>query len=260
MIAVVSPSSRSTSGRASVGMKPCTKALYVSLINRCDSAAIVSKTRELLPEPETPVNTVNRRFGISMLTSLRLFTRAPRTRIRSWRSATGNAGDCLSAFVAMLIRRCPLAHRFFHERADPYLFGGTQVLEREGDRPHGAFVEVRCFFEAERRVPRVELLRALQEGDDLAVPGIRGHSVPGFRPEGRRGGFDDRMEPLGQDTIRFLHRGDGREHIAFALRSVLARALFRLQLSGALLHRGSFLVSESLGLLVDLGGALVGHL
>jgi len=27
MIAVVSPSSRSTSGRASVGMKPCTKAL-----------------------------------------------------------------------------------------------------------------------------------------------------------------------------------------------------------------------------------------
>src|SRR3954464_6606684 len=88
MIAVVSPSSTSTSGRASVGMKPCTKALYVSLISRCDSAAIVSNTSELLPEPETPVNTVSRRFGISTLTSLRLFTRAPSTRIRSWLSAS----------------------------------------------------------------------------------------------------------------------------------------------------------------------------
>src|SRR5215213_651611 len=88
MIAVVSPSRTSTSGRSSVGMNPCTKALYVSLISRCDSAAIVSNTRELLPEPETPVNTVSRRFGSSTLTSLRLFSRAPWTRIRSWLSAT----------------------------------------------------------------------------------------------------------------------------------------------------------------------------
>src|SRR4051794_6191196 len=87
MIAVVSPCRTSTSGRASVGMKPCTKALYVSLISRWDSAAIVPNTSELLPEPETPVNTVSRRFGISMLTSLRLLTRAPCTRIRSWLSA-----------------------------------------------------------------------------------------------------------------------------------------------------------------------------
>ena len=86
-IAVVSPSSRSTSGRASVGMKPCRKALYVSLMSRCDSAAIVAKTSELLPEPETPVKTVSRRFGISMLTFFRLFSRAPCTRIRSWLSA-----------------------------------------------------------------------------------------------------------------------------------------------------------------------------
>src|SRR5215210_8521968 len=57
-------------------------------MSRCDSAAIVPKTSELLPEPETPVNTVSRRLGISMLTSLRLFTRAPSTRIRSWESAT----------------------------------------------------------------------------------------------------------------------------------------------------------------------------
>src|SRR4051794_29810189 len=102
-MAVVNPSRRSTSGRASVGMKPCTKALYVSLISRWDSAAIVPNTSELLPEPETPVNTVSRRFGISTLTSLRLFTRAPYTRIRSWLSAACGAGGRGSVLVAMLI-------------------------------------------------------------------------------------------------------------------------------------------------------------
>src|SRR4029077_12440195 len=61
----------------------------VSLIIRWDSAAIVSKTSELLPEPETPVNTVRRRFGMSTLMSLRLLTRAPCTLISSWLSAAG---------------------------------------------------------------------------------------------------------------------------------------------------------------------------
>src|SRR4051812_12495748 len=103
MIAVVSPSSTSTSGRDCVGMKPCTNALYVSLIRRCDSAAMVPNTSELLPEPETPVNAVSRRFGISTVTSLRLFSRAPCTRIRSWLSATCAAGDCGSVLVAVVI-------------------------------------------------------------------------------------------------------------------------------------------------------------
>ena len=67
---------------------------------RCDSAAIVAKTSELLPEPETPVNAVSRRFGISTLTSLRLFSRAPCTRIISWLSAMCCADD----FVAMLVK------------------------------------------------------------------------------------------------------------------------------------------------------------
>ncbi len=61
------------------------------------------------------------------------------------------------------------AHRFLYERADPCLFGGSQLLQREGDRPQGAFVEVRHVAEAERRVPRIELLRALEEADDLVV-------------------------------------------------------------------------------------------
>src|SRR4030081_3349798 len=64
---------------------------------------MVQNTSELLPEPETPVNTVSRRFGISTLTSLRLFSRAPCTRIKSWLSATCSAGDCVSVLVAMLI-------------------------------------------------------------------------------------------------------------------------------------------------------------
>jgi hypothetical protein len=95
-IAVVSPSSRSTSGRPRVGMKPWTKALYVSLISRCDSAAMVAKTSELLPEPETPVKTVSRRLGISTLTFFRLFSRAPCTRMRSCESAacTGPEAEC----------------------------------------------------------------------------------------------------------------------------------------------------------------------
>ena len=45
------------------------------------------------------------------------------------------------------------AHRLLHERADPCLFGGGQLLQREGGRPHGAVVEVRLVAEAERRVP-----------------------------------------------------------------------------------------------------------
>ncbi len=49
------------------------------------------------------VNAVSRRFGISTLTSLRLFTRAPCTRIRSWPSATGSAGDRVLVFLALLI-------------------------------------------------------------------------------------------------------------------------------------------------------------
>jgi len=51
------------------------------LIRRRDSAAMVSNTSELLPDPETPVNTVRRRFGMSRLMSRRLFSRAPRTSI-----------------------------------------------------------------------------------------------------------------------------------------------------------------------------------
>src|SRR3954469_9055546 len=74
-------------------------------MSRCDSAAIVPNTSELLPEPDTPVNTVSRRLGISRLTSFRLFSRAPWTRITSWVSATCGAGDGVSGLVAIVIGR-----------------------------------------------------------------------------------------------------------------------------------------------------------
>jgi hypothetical protein len=62
------------------------------------------------------------------------------------------------------------AHRFLHELGDPCLFGGGQLLQREGGRPHRAFVEVRRVAEAERRVPRVEFLRAREVANDLPSP------------------------------------------------------------------------------------------
>ena len=69
---------------------------YVSLIIRDDSAAIVPNTSELLPEPLTPVNTVRRRLGSSTSTFLRLFSRAPCTRMRSWASAACVVGAGMS--------------------------------------------------------------------------------------------------------------------------------------------------------------------
>ena len=101
--------------------------------------------------------------------------------------------------------------------------------------------------ETERGVPGLELLRALEEADDLAVPGIGGHPVPGLRREGRRAGFDERMEPSGHGAIRFRQRRDGREHGAFPVGLVLVRPRFRLQLPGASLHGGAFIVRESRG-------------
>lgn len=139
-----------------------------------------------------------------------------------------------------VLHGAPSAHRFLHELADPCLFSGSQLLQREGDWPQGAFVEVRAVVEAERRVPRLELVRGLEEADDLAVLGIRGHPVPELRREGWRAGFDDRMEPLAEGAIRCRHLADLREHGAFPVR------LVRFQFLDALPHRASFLVRKSL--------------
>src|SRR5215472_1570453 len=69
---------------------------------------MVANTRELLPEPETPVKTVSLRLGISRLTFFRLFSRAPWTRMRSCESAActgpGEPRSCRS-----MARAYPLA-------------------------------------------------------------------------------------------------------------------------------------------------------
>jgi hypothetical protein len=105
------------------------------LIIRCDSAAIVSKTSELLPEPETPVNTVSRRFGISTLTSLRLFARAPITRIRSWRSAACTSVACVSVLVAMLMVSPSVGPGRLRERGNGLLStGSTESAGRRNTR------------------------------------------------------------------------------------------------------------------------------
>src|SRR5437868_2262216 len=135
------------------------------------------------------------------------------------------------------------AHRFLHERTNARLGRRGQLLQREGDRPQASFVEIRRVAEAERRVPRLELLRVLEEANDLAVLGIRGHSVPESRRESWRTGFDDTMESLAHGAIRFSHLGDLREHDPFPVRRIRARAAARggLQLLDVLLHRGTFL-------------------
>src|SRR6266540_1111045 len=148
------------------------------------------------------------------------------------------------------------AHRLLHERADPCLVGGGQLIQRESDRPHGAFVEVRLVAEAERRVPRLELLRRLEVADDLAVPGICGHAVPGCRREGWRAGFDDRVEPPGHGAVRGRQLVDLLQHGAFLVRGVRRR----LHLLDAILHRAFFLVGESLVPLFGRAGALGGLL
>src|SRR5260221_940207 len=83
-----------------------------------------------------------------------------------------------------VLHGAPSAHRFLHELADPCLFSGSQLLQRERDRPQGAFVEVRSVLEAERPLPRLGLVRGLAEADDPAVLGRPGHPVPDRRPEG----------------------------------------------------------------------------
>jgi hypothetical protein len=91
------------------------------LIKRCDSAAMVPNTSDDLPDPETPVNTVRRRLGSSTLTSFKLFSRAPCTRIKSWLSPV----CCLEEAMLALISSpsavcCGRPNRLRVERCDTW--------------------------------------------------------------------------------------------------------------------------------------------
>src|SRR5262245_49266515 len=150
-------------------------------------------------------------------------------------------------------------HRFLQEGGDLRLLGLGQLLQRERGRPHGALVEVRLVAEAERRVARLELLRALEEADDLAVLRVRGHPVPGLRLEVGRARLDDGVDPLRHRAIGPLHLGDLREQLAFPGLPVRSAARLSLQLPGPLPHRGLLVVREGRplgGPLLPLGHAL----
>ena len=67
----------STSGCPYRGRKFRANAVNVSLSCRCASAAMVSKTMDDLPDPETPVKATNWRFGTRSETFRRLFSLAP---------------------------------------------------------------------------------------------------------------------------------------------------------------------------------------
>ena len=65
---------------------------------RCPSAKMVSKARELFPDPDTPVMTTRRSRVIDRSISRRLCSRAPVTRIAGWRGL----GIVLRAILGLL--------------------------------------------------------------------------------------------------------------------------------------------------------------
>jgi hypothetical protein len=65
------------------------------------------------------------------------------------------------------VRLRPQLTAFLTSAPDLLFLGGGQRLQREGGRPYGAVVELRLVAEAERRVPRLELLRTLEVAGDL---------------------------------------------------------------------------------------------
>ena len=78
-----SPSILSTSGLSIPPMNCLAYADSVSMKRLCPSAYIVSNASDDLPEPESPVNTINESLGRSTSMFLRLCTRAPFTTILS---------------------------------------------------------------------------------------------------------------------------------------------------------------------------------
>lgn len=82
-VAKVNPSMRSMSAGGCCGSRLRTKDGYPAAAARSASAAMVSKTNEDFPDPETPVTTVNRCFGILTSMFARLLVWAPVT-VMSW--------------------------------------------------------------------------------------------------------------------------------------------------------------------------------
>src|SRR4029079_3177857 len=150
----------------------------------------------------------------------------------------GWAGDQTRGSTPRTSMRRSVPDGLLHERADLLLLRVGQILDGEVRRPHGTVVEVRLVAEAERRVPRLELGRALEEADDLVVLRIGRHPGRGSGVESRGDVLADGVDPLRLVAIRLRHLGDLGEDVGLA---VLARAL---ALPSRLAHRGSLLGRE----------------
>src|SRR5207249_5326238 len=73
------------------------------------------------------------------------------------------------------------ARRSLDQLADLFLDVCSEPLKGKRGWPDVSVVEVCSVLETERCVSRLELLPALEKADNLAVLGVRGHPVPGFR-------------------------------------------------------------------------------
>src|SRR4029453_13848020 len=97
------------------------------------------------PDPETPLNTVKRRLGISRLMFLRLFSRAPRTsmapQIDDWFCSAVGLRPLLrakrSSPSSRRLRPLPaLLNGLLDERGDLLLVGRGPLRQRPGYWPH----------------------------------------------------------------------------------------------------------------------------
>ncbi len=184
------------------------------MISRCDSAATVSKTSELLPEPETPVKTVRRRFGISMLTSLRLFSRAPCTRIRSWRSAACGTDVRSSDPGALLIVSPAVARGRKGGPSRPVLGSGPRVpyanpVLGSGPRRAAMPMAVTLMAARRRRFSIPDLFRSLPVPSVPSDP-FRSLPVSSGEHDGRRGREREGAGPGGSGSRQALQGRPGR--------------------------------------------------
>src|SRR5215218_10356390 len=224
--------------KTSIAASDATPAAAPSSTN---SARIASTAQSATP------NRARRRFGGTPSLYARSSGAGRRSVDYGQRRPPATTRICVGPPTVRQTRPCDvLAHRPLQERADLGLLGGGQLLQREAGRPHVALVEGRGVAEPQRRVPRLELLRALEEADDLAVLRVGGHPVPGLRRQGRRARLDEGVEPFGHGAVCRRHLGDLREHVALSVGLRGAAALGALQLPAALPHRGLLLGGEAL--------------
>ncbi len=80
------------------------------------------------------------------------------------------------------------------QSGDLPLLSRGQLFQRESGGPHAPLVEVRFVGEPERRIPRLEFCRALEEADDLPSRAYAG--IPCQVLGERDGALDDLLTDL----------------------------------------------------------------